>query len=73
MCWSAISRRDLEAAKIRNEHHKVHRLYDNEYARTGDQVVATMGHTPHSSQVATLATNRLRSTTPLLWLCAHEK
>ena len=28
--WSAPSRRDLEAAKIRNEHHKVQSLYDNE-------------------------------------------
>ena len=28
--WSAPSRRDLEAAKIRNEHRKVQSLYDNE-------------------------------------------
>ena len=35
--------------------------------------MATMCHSPHTSQVATLATNRRRSTTPQLWLCSREQ
>ena len=59
--WSVSpSRRVLEAAKIRNEHLKIQGLYENKQAHAGNQVVATRGNNPYTSQVATCSTKLAR-------------